>query len=130
MFQCPPICRQLSEAQLPLGNGASERVPAPAGTAKAQKLMAAQSLYYEFGPLIISEYSQVVQFGSRRVQHALPRLLTLLIEFGHDAHLLGTQKKPDHSDAASTLMYNRLTSKLNQQSVLVRPFTHPHAPFE
>jgi hypothetical protein len=88
--------------------------------AKAQKQVAAQSLYVEYATLIIKEYSQVVLHGNKRVQHGLPRLLTLLIEFGHDAHLINQQQTPPHNDPAATLMFNRLKAAVTQQSLTVR----------
>lgn len=119
------VCRQLSEAGLSPGNSAPERVAAPlsaANNVKAQKLAAAQSLYLEFAPLIIREYSQVVLHGRKRVQHALPRLLTLLIEFGHDAHRISQQQQTQHADPTSLMMFNRLRNSVQQQSQIVRPF--------
>lgn len=119
------VCRQLREAGFPTGGAAPECMPAPvpgASNAKAQKMAAAQSLFFEFAPLIIREYSQVVMHGSKRVQHALPRLLTLLIEFGHDAHLIGQQQQQHQQQAgpASVLMFNRLKTAVHQQSQIVR----------
>lgn len=100
------------------GNSAAERLAVPpSSTGKAHKAAAVQSLYLEFAPLIIREYSQVVLHGSKRVQHALPRLLTLLIEFGHDAHRL-TQGQS--SDTGSALMFTRLKNSVTQQSPIVR----------
>lgn len=113
----------MREAGIPLVNAAPERLAAPVTTSnsgKAQKAAAAQSLYFEFAPLIIREYSQVVLHGSKRVQHALPRFLTLLIEFGHDVHLLSQHKQPQQSTAASQFMLNRLITSVGQHAELVR----------
>ena len=121
---CPRACRQLSEAGLSPGNGAVEHVAAlpVSNTAKAQKAAAAQSLYFEVVPLIIKEYSQVVLHGNKRVQHALPRLLTLLIEFGHDAHRI-SQRQAQPTAASSVVIFNRLKSSVTQQSQIVRPIS-------
>eukprot|EP00892_Ulva_mutabilis_P006464 jgi/Ulvmu1/418/UM001_0425.1 len=69
------------------GGGASA-ANTPPGTPAAKALPGSQATYLEYVKPIIEAYSEAVALGSKRVLHALPRLLTALLEFGSDAVLV------------------------------------------
>jgi hypothetical protein len=74
-------------------------------------------MFFEFVPLIVREYGQAAIHGTKRVLHALPRLLTVLIEFGHDAQHVADAKQ---ASSGGQTMLASLKASLEKHSDAVR----------
>jgi hypothetical protein len=71
---------------------------------------------------LVSAYSSVVHHGSKRAFHALPRLLTAMIEFGTDVSRIESAAAAARQPiGAAGEMLELLRLAVNQQSDSVRP---------
>jgi hypothetical protein len=78
--------------------------------------------FVDFMRHLVSAYSSVVNHSSKRAFHALPRLLTALIEFGTDVVRIEAAAAAARQPAGSAgEMLERLRLAVNQQSDPVRP---------
>ena len=112
------IRRQLSAAGLD-AEGATAQVSAPA----PGKFGADDDpvTYLVFVHHIIREYTLVVTHGRKRVFHALPRLLTALIEHGGDVARISEAAAGKRSaDPTAAAMLHRLNKQATREQAHVR----------
>jgi hypothetical protein len=112
------LCRQLSLAGLAGDSTATSNTPAPSssGTLKDEP-----KTFVDFMRHLVSAYSSVVHHGSKRAFHALPRLLTAMIEFGTDVSRIEAAAAAARQPAgAAAEMLERLKLAVNQHSDSVR----------
>lgn len=103
-------CRQHARAGLATGGGAAANTPPATPAAKAAP--GSSATYLEYVKPIIEAYSEAVALGSKRVLHALPRLLTALLEFGSDAVLVRAAAKKSPRPP----MLDTLTAAMRKQT--------------
>lgn len=117
-----PACRQHARAGLAAGSGAPARTPPTTPASKATP--GSSATYLEYVKPLIEAYSEAVALGTKRVLHALPRLLTALLEFGSDAVLVkqATLKSPRPP------MLDTLTSAMRKQTDKARRCPPPSLP--
>ena len=85
--------------------------------------MAAQEdphTYVDFVRPIIAAYSNVVIHGRKRALHALPRLLTALVEFGADSVKVDAALAGKGASGAAAAMLERLKQAAEQHLGEVR----------
>lgn len=109
-------CRQHARAGLVTSSSGSA-ASTPPSTPASKGSSSAQSTYLEYVTPIIEAYSEAVALGSKRVLHALPRLLTALLEFGSDAVLVRQASKKSPRPP----MLDTLSSAMRKQTDRVRP---------
>ena len=79
---------------------------------------------FDFLRDIVVEFGAVVQHGAKRLFHALPRLLTVLVEYGNDAVVLEEAARGKRPAAEAAAMLDRLhrARKERHDSVRRPPF--------
>lgn len=76
--------------------------------------------FVDFVRPIIVAYSNVVIHGRKRALHALPRLLTALVEYGADVMKIEAALSAKGSSGTAAAMLDRLTQAVAQQNGEVR----------
>lgn len=114
-----PLCRQHARAGLAATSGPPSRTPPSTPASKAAS--SSSATYLEYVKPLIEAYTEAVALGSKRVLHALPRLLTALLEFGSDAVLVKQaalkSPRPPMLDTLASAM-RKQTDKARRRSAL------------